>query len=348
MRDPFCPHLIIDLAKIRDNTSTLSTIAHPIEIFGVTKGCAGAVPVARAMIDGGATGLADSRLPHLRELRECFPRLPLLALRQPMRHELSDMVGLDLTIMVSDPSILASLAEICRHRSKQQEILVMIEVGDERDGLAPENFLSFATQLERWPTLRLSGIAANVGCHGSQTNCDEAVKIITELAKKNMSSVPNLTTISAGNSSCWGMLSVGKIPGAVNHLRLGELILLGRETVNGESVDRLNQDACRVQAEVLEAATKKSGKQLVLGIGCQDIGLGEIKPLDKRLEVARITSDHTVLRVGGDIDLKRGDQVSFAPSYFALQALSGSAYVRKTFISYNKKEMHLISHDRKF
>ncbi len=346
MNGPFYPHLIIDLAKIRDNTSALAAIAHPIELFGVTKGCAGAIPVANAMIDGGARGLADSRLPHLRELRQYFPRLPLLALRQPMRHELSDMVNLDLTIMVSDPSILVALAKTCRTLPRRQEILVMIEVGDERDGLAPEDFLSFAKQLKSLPTLRLSGIAANVGCHGSRTSCDEAAKIITGLAKRSMSSVPSLTTISAGNSSCWKMLRAGNFPGTVNQLRLGELILIGRETAGGERVDELNQDACLVRAEVLEAATKQSGKQLVLGIGCQDIGRGEIKPLDERLELTRITSDHTVLRATGEVNLKRGDQVTFVPSYFALQALSGSAYVRKTFISYNKKEMHLISHDR--
>jgi predicted amino acid racemase len=59
-----------------------------------------------------------------------------------------------------------------------------------------------------------------------------------------------LRYISGGNSSSLNLIASGKIPRAVNHIRIGEGILLGRETVNRAAWPGTFQDAFLLQAEM--------------------------------------------------------------------------------------------------
>ena len=58
------PYLTIDLDKIEYNTRTIVSLcrSHGIEVTGVTKGVCGQPEVAKAMLRGGVSSLADSRI----------------------------------------------------------------------------------------------------------------------------------------------------------------------------------------------------------------------------------------------------------------------------------------------
>ena len=66
------PRIEIDLAKIEDNARSLVTrlAKRGIRVTGVTKATLGSPDVARAMVRGGVTRLADSRIENLEALQE--------------------------------------------------------------------------------------------------------------------------------------------------------------------------------------------------------------------------------------------------------------------------------------
>lgn len=329
------PELIFDLGKLRHNTQALVTSAGGVKVFGVTKGCAGSPRVAEAMVRGGVAGLADSRLTHLLELRKRFPEIPLLALRQPMRHEIRPMLEIDATLMVSDLRFAADLASTAADLRRSRLIVLMIEIGDGREGLAPADFDLFLSNLRRWPSLKLAGIAANVGCHGGKHPDAGMLTVLDRLAAAARAAGFSVDIVSAGNSSCWNLLSEGKLPVTTNQIRLGEAILLGRETAEGRAIPGIYQNSATVKAEVLEVAIKDGSEQAVLAIGLQDIGAGTLEPLDKHLKVTRVTSDHCILLAKAGHNVFCGGLVEFLPSYFAMQSLAASPYVRKAYIGYN-------------
>ncbi len=301
-------------------------------VFGVTKGCAGSVPVARAMLAGGARGLADSRLAQLAELRRNFPDTPLLALRQPMRFETGALVNLRAAVIISDLKAAAALAEAAAAAGRSQEVLVMVEVGDEREGVAPADFFAFTAALSNLASLRLTGVAANVGCLGGAPPTPATMKKLDGVVRASRRRGLELEVVSAGNSSCWNLLITGEIPGCASQMRFGEAILLGLDTISGRALEGFHQDACFIDAEILEISTKPSGLSAVAALGRQDIGGGEIEAQDRRLAVTRVTSDHCVIKIDGAPPLKPGDAIRLRPSYFALQALAASAYVGKEYI----------------
>ncbi|MBN2405059.1 MAG: alanine racemase, partial [Coriobacteriia bacterium] len=61
--------ITIDLAKITENARRVIDALGGREVIGVTKVTCGSPEVARAMLLGGVSGLADSRLENLAGLR---------------------------------------------------------------------------------------------------------------------------------------------------------------------------------------------------------------------------------------------------------------------------------------
>ncbi len=90
----------------------------------------------------------------------------------------------------------------------------------------------------------------------------------------------------------------------INNLRLGELILMGRETAYGKTIDYLNQDVFTLKAELVELKTKPSlpkgtigmdafGRKPIfedkglmprglLALGLQDVDPSNLIPIDSK------------------------------------------------------------------
>lgn len=159
--------------------------------------------------------------------------------------------------------------------------------------------------------------------------------------------------ISGGNSANiqWA-LSDAKV-GRINDLRLGESILLGRETLHRQPIDGLHTDAITLIAEVIESKVKPSlptgsiaqtafgeappvldrgqVSQSILAIGQQDTDpFGLQSPAG--IEIMGASSDH--LTVVSDKDgLSVGAEVTFQLNYSALVRAMTSPFVAKVIKS---------------
>ncbi|MCP4548531.1 MAG: alanine/ornithine racemase family PLP-dependent enzyme, partial [bacterium] len=147
--------------------------------------------------------------------------------------------------------------------------------------------------------------------------------------------------------------------GLVNHLRIGEAILLGCDTLTRERIPDLYTDAFTLVAEVVELKTKPSrpygeiaqdafghvpvfadgyiheeGKgdmeRAILALGRQDVDGSAIKPRIKA-DILGISSDYLVLDVSG-LDLEVGAKVQFDVGYSALLRAMTSPYVEKVYL----------------
>ena len=157
--------------------------------------------------------------------------------------------------------------------------------------------------------------------------------------------------ISGGNSANYQWLISSEDVGLVYSLRLGESILIGRDTLTSDQIPGLHSDAFTLVAEVIELKTKPSQpyglvaqdafgqvpqfedkgniERAILAIGRQDVDFSAIKP---RIEAAilGVSSDHLILDASG-LDLKVGDEVKFDLAYSALLQAMTSPYVEKLY-----------------
>jgi len=164
-----------------------------------------------------------------------------------------------------------------------------------------------------------------------------------------------LPIISGGNSSSLNMLASGNIPLKINNLRLGESIVCGLETANGEPFAGLAQDVVTLEATIIEIAKKPSmpegktninafGEKIVyvdhgehlraiLAVGRQDVPSDGLKPLDDGVKIVGSSSDHLIVDITSAKPKKVGDTLTFSLSYGAVLAGFTSRYVDRNYIN---------------
>jgi len=158
--------------------------------------------------------------------------------------------------------------------------------------------------------------------------------------------------VSGGNSANYQWFVSTSDVGLVNHLRIGEAILLGRDTLNRKGIPGLYTDAFTLIAEVIELKTKPSKpygeiaqdafgrvpvfddkgnmERAILALGRQDVDGSAIKPRIKA-DVLGASSDHLILDVSG-LGLEVGAKVQFDVGYSALLRAMTSPYVEKVYL----------------
>lgn len=352
------PRMEIDLAKIRRNTRRVVVLAAAagIGVAGVTKGACGLPEVARAMLEGGAMMIADSRLENLLRLKEAGLPGPLLLLRLPGLSQVREAVELADISLNSEPAVIGALGREARRQGKTHGIILMVDVGDLREGLWPDQVLPAVDAISDLPGIELVGIGTNLACYGGVKPSRENMELLLSVREKVESLIGRpLRVVSGGNSANLSLLISGEMPPGINQLRIGEAILLGRDPLEGTPLPQMHQDTFRLLAEVIEIKEKPSRpigetgrdafgriprfedrgirRRAILALGRQDLAVEGLKPLEDGMEVLGASSDHLLVELSHSAKpLRVGDEVAFLLDYPALLGAMNSPYVAKALL----------------
>jgi predicted amino acid racemase len=255
------PYISIDLKKIEHNARTIANLCknYGVSVAGVTKGTLGMPEVAQAMIRGGATWIGESRLDNMERLRRNNINVPLLLMRSPHKSEIERVISLADISLNTEYEIIQALSEASLKRGIIHKIIIMVDLGDLREGIWPDGLIPLVKEVVRMQGVRIVGLGTNLtdlnGTIPTYENNKQLVDLAEEIEDKFSL---KLEYLSAGNSSSLKLLASGKLPGRINHFRIGEGILLGRETIYREIVSDTYQDAFVLHAEVIEKKLKPS------------------------------------------------------------------------------------------
>lgn len=350
------PEILVDIQKIRENTRTLVDFcgSRGISVTGVTKVTCGMPLVGKAMLDGGVVSIGESRIENIQRLRSSGINAPVMMLRIPPLSRVDEIVTTVDISLNSELSVIKSLSDASVKKGKVHKIILMVDLGDLREGIWPSDLMEVAREVIDLKGVKISGIGTNLTCFGgvlpSRKNMNELVSYAEQIEERFGL---NLDIISGGNSSSLPLLMEGGMPKRINHLRLGESIILGRETVKGTLWPGCYHDAFQLSAEVIELKKKPSvpigetgmdafgetptfsdkGEILraILSVGREDLIIDNLEPVDKGISVLGASSDHLLLDVTESQETKNiGDKVNFDLNYGALLASMTSQYVKKT------------------
>jgi predicted amino acid racemase len=131
------PYLTVDLDAIEHNARAIvgRCAEHGITVAGVTKGVCGNVEIARAMLRGGVASLADSRLENIARLRAAGVGVPITMLRLPPLSGVEEVVAAAGASLNSELEVVAGLSEAALRRGAVHDVVVMIDLGDLREGV---------------------------------------------------------------------------------------------------------------------------------------------------------------------------------------------------------------------
>lgn len=327
--------LLVSLDGIRENTAVIARLLarHGLTLTAVTKACLGEPAVARAMLDGGASALADTRDLSLRRLRAAFPAAEVQRLYLPPPS--GPFEPGDLTYISSTETAQALARSAAA--GEPRRAMIQVETGDRREGVPGALLDALAGAVAGDPRLTLAGVGTNYACFlGGPKGIRRSVAALAAAATRLRRGSMRVERVSGGNSSTLPLLLADeRLPPEITELRCGESLLLGREALFGGALPGCRQDAVQLRAQVLERYTKPrrpgAKDRLVLGVGWQDVGRGGLEScMPGLLEVGR-SSNYLVLEAREESP-SPGDAIDFIPSYAALVAAWTSPFAEVRFV----------------
>ncbi len=351
------PRITADLNKIKHNADMLCALCaeHGVSIAAVTKVVCADEKISRMLDTCGFSMLADARTENLARLQTNKPKL---LLRAPAPEEAEETVALADVSLISEIDTIRALGKAARKAGKRHSIILMVDLGDLREGLLflnREPIYQAADAAKEEEGIELLGIGTNLTCYGAiipdETNLGVLCDIADELRARTGLPLP---IVSGGNSSSLGLLKRGLVPECVNHLRLGESIMLGNDTAACRVMNGLYGDAFTLSTRLIEVQRKPSvpigesganafgehptfeslGEQIrgICKIGRQDTVAEGLSPKDTNIKIIGASSDHLIVDLTHAWNYRVGDILDFNPDYGALLRAYTSPYVYRDYI----------------
>ncbi len=336
-----CPRVEVDLRKIRHNTRTIveRLAGCRIGVTAVSKAVCGHPAIAQAMLDGGAGALAEARLSNVKRLRQAGLTCPITLIRTPLLSQVDDVVQVCEASYNTELTVIAALAAAALRHGTDHGIILMVEMGDQREGIIPSNVGDMAQRVVAMPGVSLKGMGANFACLNGVAPTDAKMRALSSLANDVEGRCgPFLETVSGGNSANLPWAFGARASGRVNDLRIGEAILLGVDPVTEGRIEGMYRDAFTLVAEVIET----NSHSLRPHLGCADSSLARLRLVPDVSESTRLllaighqdtdasglsmppgntligaTSDHLAIGTN-DATLCVGTEMRFQMSYGAL------------------------------
>ena len=350
------PMLEVDVGAMAQNARVLCDLCaqNGISVAGIIKFSDCDLQVAKAYRDGGCKQLGVSRAKHLKKLKEAYPNVQTLLTRAPTRACLEDCARYGDLSLHSDADVLTALNEEAGKWGTKPGIILMLDVGDLREGVdnIPE-LVELAQLCEKLPNLHLRGIGTNHACMNGVLPTFENLSFLVEGAEAVEQAIGRKLEFISGGSSINLLLmkeGVNRMPKRINHLRLGGVIAnpLNMRVNRGVVFPGMSEDTVRLYAEIVEIHEKDSapkalstknwagevvvredkGRRMraILALGSQDVGdASNLIPEEPGVEIVGCSSDHTIVDVTDTGKVWRsGDVLSFKTRYAnMLYAFSG-------------------------
>jgi len=349
----------IDLHALEHNIRTIDEwlTARNASWTLVTKVLCGHVDTLNALQRLGVRSMADSRLANLQAITRLIDEFESWYLRLPHLPAIPTIVELADVSLNSEMRAIEALNAEALRRDRVHRVVVMVELGDLREGVLPGSLLEFYERAFQFSNIEIIGIGANLGClSGVIPNIDQLSQLVLYRELLELKFGHKLRFISAGSSAVLPLMLDGQVPPGINHYRIGEAVFLGTDLVNGGTLPGLRDDAVTLEVEVVEVREKslvplgevtsmtpfevfdddeelapgQRGYRAIVTIGQLDTEIRGLTPLDSRYQMAGASSDLAVLNLGDNADgLAIGDSIAFRPNYGSLVRLMLSPYVDK-------------------
>jgi predicted amino acid racemase len=326
----------------------------------VTKVLCGHPKTMRALEALNVKSIADSRLENLETAAEAVPDLPRWYLRPPAVSAARRIVELAHVSLVTELGALDALDREARRRGVVHRVVVMVEVGDLREGLLPSALLAFAKRAVALRNVEIHGVGANIGCLSGTVPTVEQLSPLP-LYRKLLELEFGLPVplVSAGSSIVLSALLQGNVPEGINHYRIGDSAFLGTDILHGGRLEGL-ENAFTLEAEILEIGEKNlvpvgeiaadvapfgagaeeeaspgaRGLRALVALGQLDTEVGGLTPMDPEHRIVGASSDISVVNLGDNrARLSVGDTIRFRPDYPAVARAMSGRYLRREVVN---------------
>lgn len=350
--------ITLDREKLKSNFLQLSELFNEnhIQWAVVSKLLCGNPTYLKELIGLGLDQICDSRVSNLRTIKSIDPAIETIYIKPPPKGSIDEIVEFADVSMNTERETIEMLSEEAGRQGKIHKIIIMIELGELREGVLGEELMSFYEAVFKLPNIEVIGLGTNLTCmYGVLPNEDKLIQL--SLYKQLIEAKFNrsIPLISGGSSVTIPLLKMGRLPRGINHFRVGESLFMGTDVYHQEEFDEMEQGIFSLFAEIIELTEKHavpSGElganlkgeivsfdehsrrhqsfRAIIDLGLLDIDEQHIRLKDSKLEVVGASSDMLVIDLGqNEGNYSVGDLIEFRMDYMGILRVMHSRYIEK-------------------
>ncbi len=349
----------LDRKKLQHNYTYLQQLfqTRNIEWGVVSKILCGNKLFITEIINLGIREIHDSRISNLKTIKEICPEVQTIYIKPPAKRSITKIVKYADVSFNTEIDTIKMLSEEAGKQNKIHKIIIMIEMGDLREGVMGEDLIVFYGDVLNLPNIEIRGIGTNLNClSGVMPNQDKLIQL--SLYKQLIETKFNIKIpwVSGGTSVAIPLIIKNARPMAVNHFRIGEALFFANDLFTGKIIEGMESEVFKLYAEIIEITEKpdvpngelgenvagnvfetdgnhdlgSSSLRAILDIGLLDMQPQYIDPDDENIKLIDASSDMLVVDISNSQNEYRiGDLISFKIKYMGALYLLNSNYIEK-------------------
>lgn len=350
--------IVLNKEKLAHNFKYLNKLftKHKIEWAVVSKLLCGNRAYIKEVLDLGIKQVCDSRVSNLKVIKDINPDIETIYIKPPAKRSLKSIVKYADISMNTEFATIKLLNEEAKRLNKTHKIMIMIEMGELREGVMWDEFINFYESVFELSNIEVVGIGTNLSClYGVLPNQDKLIQLSLYEQLIEAKFNKNIPFVSGGSSVTIPLIFKGLLPKSINHFRVGETLFLGTDVYNDSTIRNMEHNVFQLFAEIIELSEKpmnpsgemgtnvegieydfddsnigKSSCRAILDIGLLDVEEKHIDPKDSDIEFAGSSSDMIVIDLGKNPKkYKVGDLIEFSLDYMGTLTVLNSKYIEK-------------------
>ncbi|MDD4209281.1 MAG: alanine racemase [Bacteroidales bacterium] len=350
--------IVLDYKKLKSNFDYLDNLFKKknIQWSIVSKVLCGNKNYLKLLNQFNVRQISDSRVSNLKMLKELNPEIETIYIKPPAKRAVKSIVQYaDISMNTEIQTIKLLNDEACR-QNKTHKIIIMIEMGELREGVMREHVIGFYYQVFNLSNIEVVGIGTNLSClYGVLPNQDKLIQLSLYRQLIEEKFHKKIKYVSGGSSVTIPLIFQNILPKGINHFRVGETLFLGTDVYNNTTLKKMQTDVFVLYSEIIELIEKplvptgdmgtnvegntydfddtligKTAYRAIVDLGLLDVEDKHITPLDENISIVGGSSDMFVLDLGNnETNYKAGDLIAFKMDYMGLLRLMHSHYIDK-------------------
>ncbi|CAD5270643.1 MULTISPECIES: alanine racemase [unclassified Imperialibacter] len=351
-------YITLNRTKLKHNYDFLNSKFEEsnIEWGVVSKLLCGNKTFIEELIKLGTREIHDSRIGNLKVVKSINPDVQTVYIKPPAKKNILKIVKYADVSFNTEYTTMQLLSKEARRQGKVHKVIIMIEMGDLREGVVGDHLLEFYEQVFELPNLEIVGLGTNLNClNGVMPSPDKLVQLslYKELVETKFNK--KIPWVSGGTSVTFPLLQRDLLPKGVNHFRIGETLYFGADLFTGGTVEGMQTDVFKLYTQIIELTQKpktpegelaenpsgevfeirqedigKTSYRAIVDIGLLEIAPDFLIPEERGVTVIGASSDMLVLDLGNsDRNYQVGDIVTFQMKYMGVLGVLNSDYIEK-------------------
>lgn len=304
----------------------------------------------------GIGEMHDSRISNLQKIKELNPEIMTTYIKPPPRDIIESVVRYADASLNTELSTMHTLSEEATRQGKVHKVIIMIEMGDLREGVMREDLIDFYEKVFKLPGLEVIGLGTNLNCmHGVMPDEDKLIQLALYKRIIELQFNKTIPLVSGGTTVTIPLLLRERLPKGINHFRVGEALFFGKNLFTGGTIEGMHKGVMELYTQIIEIAEKPkvpsgelgstpTGKQpeikeeeygetsyrAILDIGYLDINPDYLINVHDDIKIIDASSDMLILDVGENKNnYKVGDFIRFQMKYSGALGIMNSDYIEK-------------------